>query len=390
MTLGRRRGRGGARPTARETERHALATPPFERRRRLAVPVLAALVLAVALLSATTGAVRVPFRQLVAVLVEPTGLALPWAGDEQQRAVLWAIRLPRIALAALVGATLATAGAALQGMFRNPLADPGLIGVSSGASLAAVAVIVLGARLAGSAAVQVAGPLATLLLPGAAFLGGLLATLGVLRLSRVGRGDGVPTDARSAAATMLLCGIAVNAIAGAGIGLLVYLSTDQQLRDITFWSLGSVGGATWQAVALALPFALATLVGLPRLAPQLDLLLLGEAEAGHLGVRVERLKRWTMVLSALGVGAAVAFTGLIGFVGLVVPHLLRLAHGPGHARLLRTAPLLGAALLMLADLVARTIVAPSELPIGVVTAAIGGPFFLWLLLRERAGAGGGG
>lgn len=363
-------------------------TAAIERRRRLAVPLLVLLVVAVALVSATVGAVRVPVRQVLAIVVEPIGIALPWLppdGDEQQRAVLWAIRLPRIALAALVGATLATAGAGLQGMFRNPLADPGLIGVSSGASLAAVAVIVLGARLAGSAAVQVAGPLATLLLPGAAFLGGLVATLVVLRLARVG--GGAMVDARTAAATMLLCGIAVNAIAGAGVGLLVYLSTDQQLRDITFWSLGSVAGATWQAVALAAPFALVTLVGLPRLAAQLDLLLLGEAEAGHLGVRVDRLKGRTMVLSALGVGAAVAFTGLIGFVGLVVPHLLRLAHGPGHRRLLRTAPLLGAALLMLADLVARTVVPPSELPIGVVTAAIGGPFFLWLLLRERAGGG---
>ena len=361
-----------------------LSTPQFERRRRLAPVGLALLLAAVVVLSATIGAVRIPVGSVLAGVLQPIGIALPWPVDEQQRAVLWAIRLPRIALGALVGATLATAGAALQGMFRNPLADPGLIGVSSGASLAAVATIVLGATLAGSSAVQVAGPLATLLLPTAAFAGGLAATLLVLRLARLG--TPLAADPRATAATMLLCGIAVNAIAGAGVGLLVYLSTDQQLRDITFWSLGSVGGATWQAVGLALLPCLVTLVGLPRLAGRLDLLLLGEAEAGHLGVRVDRLKRATMVLAALGVGAAVAFTGLIGFVGLVVPHLLRLAHGPGHRHLLRNAPLLGAALLLLADLLARTIVAPAELPIGVVTAAIGGPFFLWLLLHQRGRA----
>jgi iron complex transport system permease protein len=353
----------------------------FARRRRLVPPLLVALLLTVALASAGVGAVPISARELAAIVADGVGLATPWPFTEQQAAVFWSIRLPRIVLSALVGATLGSAGAALQGMFRNPLADPSLIGVSSGATLAAVTVIVLGTRLLGAAATT--GAVGTGVLPLAAFGGGLVATVLVLRLAQWG----APREAgpRAAAATMLLCGVAINALAGAGVGFLVFLATDQQLRDVTFWSLGSVGGATWRAVLAALPFCVVALVGLPRLAGALNLLLLGEAEAGHLGVRVERVKRATMVLSALGVGAAVAFTGLIGFVGLVVPHLLRLAHGPDHRHLLRNAPLLGAALLVLADLVARTVVVPAELPIGVVTAAIGAPFFLWLLLRERAG-----
>jgi iron complex transport system permease protein len=370
-------------PGARRRTSPEVSTPQYERRRRLIPVALAVLLALTALASAAVGAVAISPGQVLAALAEPLGVRLPWAFSEQQAAVVWGIRLPRVALAALVGATLASAGGALQGMFRNPLADPGLIGVSSGASLAAVAVIVLGERLWGLVAGLSPGAITTIALPGAAFAGGLAATLLVLRLARVG----TPADAgaRSTAATMLLCGVAVNAIAGAGVGFLVYLANDQQLRDVTFWTLGSLGGATWRSVGVALPFCLAAVLGLPRLASALNLLLLGESEARHLGVRVERTKRLAMVLSALGVGAAVAFTGLIGFVGLVVPHLLRLAHGPDHRHLLRNAPLLGATLLLMADLVARTAAAPAELPIGVVTAALGGPFFLWLLLGQRRG-----
>jgi iron complex transport system permease protein len=281
-------------PGARRRASPGVSTPQYERRRRLVPVALVALLAATALASAAVGAVAISPGEVLAALVEPIGVRLPWAVSEQQAAVIWGIRLPRVALAALVGATLASAGAALQGMFRNPLADPGLIGVSSGASLAAVAVIVLGERLWGLVAGLSPGAITTLALPGAAFAGGLAATFLVLRLARVG----TPADAgaRSTAATMLLCGVAVNAIAGAGVGFLVYLANDQQLRDVTFWTLGSLGGATWRAVGVALPFCLAALVGLPRLAGALNLLLLGESEARHLGVHVERTKRLAMVL----------------------------------------------------------------------------------------------
>jgi iron complex transport system permease protein len=182
---------------------------------------------------------------------------------------------------------------------------------------------------------------------------------------------------------MLLAGIALNAFMGAGTGLLTFVANDAQLRNITFWSLGSLGGATWRTVAVAGPFVATAVLLLPRLSRALNALALGEAEAGHLGVDVERTRRTIVVLSALGVGSAVALAGVIGFIGLVVPHLLRLLVGPDHRVVVPGAALLGASLLLGADLVARTLVAPAELPIGIVTAVLGAPFFLWLLLRDR-------
>jgi len=187
-------------------------------------------------------------------------------------------------------------------------------------------------------------------------------------------------------ATMLLAGIAINALAGAGTGLMIFLADDQQLRDVTFWTLGSLGGATWTVVGAVLPFLLIALVATPYLARALNAMLLGEAEARHLGVNTQRVKRLVIVLAALAVGAAVAVSGVIGFIGLVVPHLLRLAAGPDHRLLLPGSALLGGALLVLADLLARTVVAPAELPLGILTALVGGPFFLWLLLQRRSRA----
>jgi iron complex transport system permease protein len=341
----------------------------------LTLGLLAVLLALCVLLNLGLGAVRIAPLEVVGIVLERVGVDLGVDADARQRAVLLAIRSPRVVLGALVGAALAVAGAAIQGLFRNPLADPGLIGVSSGAALAAVAVIVLGGAVG---ALQ--GTLGVWLLPAAAFAGGLAVTLFVYAVST--------RDGRTDVATMLLAGVAINAVAGAGTGLFVFVADDAQLRDITFWSLGSLGGATWQTLGVAGPLMLASIVLLPRLAVGLNAFLLGEAEAGHLGVNGELVKIATVFLAAAAVGAAVSVSGIIGFVGLVVPHLVRLSAGPDHRLLLPASALLGASLLLLADLFARTVVVPTELPIGVVTSLVGGPFFLWLLLRGRRRMGG--
>jgi iron complex transport system permease protein len=292
-------------------------------------------------------------------------LSLSWTFETRQAMVLWGIRLPRVVLGVLVGAGLSVSGAAMQGLFRNPLADPALVGISSGAALGAVVTIVLGTALPDGWA-EMAGPF---LLPLAAFAGGALATLLVYRLATSG--------GRTSVATMLLAGVAINAVAGAGTGLMTFLADDDQLRDLMFWTLGSLGGATWTRLAVVAPLILIGVAVTLPLARPLNALLLGEAEAGHLGIDTQRVKRRVITLAALVVGAATAVSGIIGFIGLVVPHLLRLALGPDHRLLLPGSALLGA------DLLARTVVAPAELPIGIVTALVGGPFFLWLLLRDR-------
>lgn len=316
------------------------------------------------------GAVAIPPGRVVAVLLQGGGdpdLA-------REALVILNIRLPRTLLGLLVGAGLAVSGALMQGLFRNPLADPALVGVSAGAGLAAAAVIVLGDRL--RATLGLSGPLPYATLPVAAFLGGLAATLGLYAVASRG--------GRTAVATLLLAGIALAALTGALTGLLVYASDDRQLRDLTFWSLGSLGGATWTKVAASAPAILPVLVLVPFLGRGLNALVLGEAEAFHLGIAVERLKRCVILLVAVAVGAGVAAAGVIGFVGLVVPHALRLVIGPEHRRLLPACALLGGTLLVLADVAARLVVAPAELPIGIVTALVGAPVFLWLLLgRSR-------
>lgn len=367
--------RGGA---AEVEEQVGGGTPPTERvrgrsSRRLLAPIFAGLLIALVIISAGIGAVRLSAGQVLTLLAEPIGIDLPWEVSDQDRAVFWVIRLPRIALGALVGGGLATAGAALQGLFRNPLADPGLIGVSAGASFAAALVIVLGGTLLG--ALHAPGSLALFALPIGAFIGGLLAVQLVFHLARSAH--------QPVLTTMLLAGIAINALAGAGTGFLTFIADDAALRGIAFWSLGSLGGATWQTVGASAPFLLVSILLLPRYATPLNLILLGESEAAHLGVDVDRVRRGVIGLAALGVGAAVAFSGVIGFVGLIVPHLVRLIAGPDHRALIPLSGLLGAALLVGADLLARTVVAPAELPIGVVTAAVGAPFFLWLLVNRK-------
>lgn len=321
---------------------------------------LLALLLAVTGLAIGTGAVPLPLSALWRADLELTTL---------QRTVLLELRLPRVVLAMAVGAALASSGAVLQGLFRNPLAEPQLIGVSSGAALGAIAMIVLGADLALPPALE---PYSVSL----AAIAGALAVTASLYLIASQRGSGDVT-------TMLLVGIAINAIAGVGIGLFTWVANDGELRSLTFWSLGSFGAAQWSTVLPALLLiALAIALLLPT-GGSLDRLQLGETEARRLGVSVPALKRRLVFAAAVGVGAAVAVSGIIGFLGLVVPHIARLLVGVHHGRLVPASALLGAALAVLADLGSRTLVAPAEMPVGLLTSALGAPFFLWLVLRVR-------
>jgi iron complex transport system permease protein len=309
-----------------------------------------------------------PF-EIVAAVAHRLGLGAN-AGLNQVDEIVLAVRLPRAVLALSVGAALGAAGAAMQGLFRNPLADPGLIGVSSGAAFGAVATMVLGAGVLD----RLPADLRPWLLPLAAFGGGVMATLVVLRLAS---GEG-----RAPVATLLLAGIAINALCGAAIGLLTFFADDVQVRAFLFWTMGSLGNAAWSTVLPALPLLILPILVLARYARQLDAFALGEREAVLLGVDAERLKLQLTLLVAVLAGAAVAVCGVIGFIGLVAPHLLRLAFGPSHRLLLPASALLGGTLLAIADIVARLGGGPGELPIGVVTSLIGGPFFLWLLLRQ--------
>ncbi|MHA6495457.1 FecCD family ABC transporter permease [Pseudomonas borbori] len=334
----------------------------------LALSVLLALAL---WLSLALGPVSLPLADTLKAALRLFGL--PVGADDVQQAelILGQIRLPRTLLGLAVGVVLALCGVAMQGLFRNPLADPGLVGVSSGAALGAAVAIVGGAALGG-----LPEAVAPYLLSLCAFIGGLGVTALVYRLGR--------RQGETSVATMLLAGIALTALAGAAIGLFSYLADDTTLRTLTFWNLGSLNGASYARLWPLLLVTVAVALWLPRRARALNALLLGESEARHLGFAVERIKRELVFCTALGVGAAVAAAGMIGFIGLVVPHLMRLLVGPDHRVLLPASALAGASLLLFADLLARLLLAPAELPIGIVTALIGAPFFLYLLLRGRA------
>ena len=286
----------------------------------------------------------------------------------QAHTIIQQIRLPRALLAAAVGAILGCSGAAMQGLFRNPLADPSLIGVTAGASLGASLAIVMGSG-------ALAGYLGFTTLSLGAFLGGLLTVTLVYRLSQTATGTSV--------ATMLLAGIAVTALAGSLGSLLEYYADSDMLKRISLWRMGGLDGANFQRAALACAVGVVVLAALPRYAPALNALLLGESEARHLGIDVDRVKWSLILLVAVGVGASVALAGTIAFVGLVVPHILRMLMGPDHRALLPASALGGAALMLLADTLARIAVAPAELPVGIVTSIIGVPFFVSLLRRRH-------
>lgn len=354
----------------------AEATPPLGKQvyrpSRLLVLLVCGLALALAfLMSVATGASPISPGKTVAILLDQIGVPAPWAFSQTEAAILLQLRLPRALTGLCVGAALAAGGAALQGLFRNPLAEPTLVGVSSGAALGAVAVIVLGVGLLG----DMPALLRAFAVPLAAFVGGALSTFLVYRIAS-NRGQTV-------VATMLLAGIAIQAVASAFIGVLIFVSDDDALRTLNFWLLGSLGGATWNLLLPALLFLVPPTLVLLAFPRSLNAFLLGETEAGYLGINAEVMKRTLIVMIALGTGASVAVAGIVGFVGLVVPHMIRLAAGPDHRTLLPASALLGGALLLGADLLARLIVAPAELPIGIVTSMVGGPFFLWLLIRHR-------
>ncbi|MEO8277654.1 MAG: iron ABC transporter permease [Thermoanaerobaculia bacterium] len=341
-------------------------------RRRRGVLALLGIALLVAVLAGVgLGAVAISPAQVVAISAAHLGFDLGVPFEARQEGVLIGIRLPRVLLGIAVGAALAAAGALLQGLFRNPLVEPGLLGLTAGGSLGASTAIVVGGMLG----LSFHGLIGTLLVPVAAFAGALAAGALVARLAR--------SLDRTGTVLLLLTGISVNAFAFAGTGLLTFLATDVQLRTLAFWNLGSLAGATWREVSIGGPLLAAAAFAALRAAHALNLLALGEREAGHLGVDTERLKRRVLIVSAFAAGTATAVAGTIGFVGLVVPQLVRMAAGPDF-RLVIPASLIGGSLLVVvADLVARTVVVPAELPLGLVTALIGAPFFLSLVLNER-------
>lgn len=337
------------------------------RRTVLAVSLGAALAV-LCVVSAGTGAYHIGAGDIVASAAHRLGLG-GHRLDRVAESVLWDVRLPRVVLALLVGSSLGCAGALMQGVFGNPLAEPGVIGISSGAAVGAVGSIALGLSFAGTWTITVC-----------AFAAGLATVLVVYGLSRSG--------GRTEVVTLVLTGIAVNAFAGALIGLFVFAADNAQLTQITFWQLGSLAQATWPKVLAVLPCAVAGLTAAPFFVRRLDLLALGERQARHLGVDVERMRITLILVVALLTAAAVAVAGIVAFVGLVVPHLLRMAAGPGHRFLVPGSAVGGALVLVAADLAARTLAAPAELPLGVLTALVGSPFFFWLLRRTRGRQGG--
>ena len=326
-------------------------------------------------LSAVIGQLAITPAEVAGSLLRAAGIPNGWAPtDAIIESTLWVVRFPRVVMGLAVGASLAVAGAVMQAVFGNPLAEPGVVGVSSGAALGAATGIVLGggAGLAGGI-----GGVGTAAL---AFSGGLLATLLVYAVSR--------SNGRTEVVTLLLTGIGVNAVAGAGLAFLLFAGSAASREQIVFWQLGSLNGSRWQEVAIvAVVSVVGTAIAL-IIARRLNLLALGERSARHLGVNVEALRLGSIVLVALLTGVAVAFCGIIAFVGLVVPHLIRMAIGPSHRPLILASAVGGGALLVYADLLARTIVPGADLPIGMLTSLIGGPFFFFLLYRQRKRSGG--
>lgn len=332
--------------------------------------VLVILLVTGALLSGMIGQLYIPPGEVLGSVLHALGITvLPAPSHDFGTEALWEVRFPRIVLALFVGAALAVAGAVMQGIFGNPLAEPGTIGVSSGAAVGAAFAFLHGLSFLGGFTV-----------PLLAFVCGLFTTILVYVLSR--------SQGRTEVVTLILTGVAVNAVAGALIAFIVFKAPTQAREQIVFWQMGSFNGSRWEQVAFVVPITVIGIALTLFLTRGLDLLSLGEKAARHLGVDVERLRLAAMALAALLVSAAVAFVGIIAFVGLVVPHLMRLILGPGHRVLLPACVLGGAVLMTFADLAARTLIEFADLPIGMLTALIGGPYFFYLLRRSRREAGG--
>ncbi|MFD1813780.1 FecCD family ABC transporter permease [Rhodococcus gannanensis] len=326
--------------------------------------------LVLALVSACVGQVPTSPAEVLGSIAHRIGFDVgPMPAHPVGEVTLWEVRFPRVILAIVVGAGLACAGALLQGVFANPLAEPGVIGVSAGAAVGACAVILTGGAFVAGTAVA-----------GAAFVTGLATTILVYLLAR--------SEGRTEVVTLVLTGVAINAFAGGLIAFFTFVADPAARDQIVFWQLGSLNGATWQAVAVVTPMAIAGIAVTMAIAHRLDLLALGEAAAAHLGVNVERLRQVAVLVVALLVSASVAFTGIILFVGLVVPHLMRMIVGPAHRILIPASVLCGAIVLLAADLGARTLVPNADLPLGMLTSLIGGPFFFWMLRRTRKQQGG--
>lgn len=349
----------GAEPVRRQASaRRALPVRPV-----IAIGALFLLLVASVTAATAIGVVQLPFFDTLRVIVVKS-LRLGVELDPGQTSIVWTVRLPRVLVAGLVGFALATSGAAMQGLFRNPLAEPGIVGVSAGGSMGAVIAIFLELQRHSVWTV-----------PAAAFIGALLASwLAYALATRSGKTE---------TATLLLAGVALTSLFGAIISLLYHFVEDGVLRQIVYWLMGNLAGKRWDHLAVASPFVVVGAVGLMFLATELNILSGGEDDARALGVSVERVKRWVLLFVSLATGAAISVTGMIGFVGLIVPHILRLLIGPDHRWLLPTSGLAGASFLILCDLVARVAFSPIELRTGIVTAIVGVPFFLYLLFSRR-------
>lgn len=348
-----------------------IAIPVTASRNTAVIGALGILLLVAVVFSLTIGAVSIPAKDVAVILLKKLGLFSSVEVNSTHEVVLNAIRFPRIIMTLLIGATLGVSGAALQGLFRNPLVEPSLIGVSGGSAAAVVIVVVFG----GAMALPVSGWLYNALVPLVAFAGGLTATFLVLKLSY--------QAGKTHIAVLVLIGVAMQALTGAIIGLAIFYADDNQLRTFTFWTLGDLGGATWDKLFITAPLMVISFIVLLLHSRSLNAMALGEAEAFHMGVDIERTKRTIVFFSALGVAVSVSMSGVIGFIGLVVPHLVRVLFQPDHKLVMPASVLGGALLLILADVIARTVVSPAELPIGVVTALIGAPFFIALLLNAK-------
>ena len=333
---------------------------------RLAVGgvVLGGLVLLTSLISLSLGPVDIPAEHVAAIVLSFVGLDVAEVGRTEQL-VIEQIRLPRILVGAFVGMALAVAGATMQGLFRNPMADPGIIGVSAGGALGAVIAIATG--LTG---------LFFLALPSFAFVGAVAATFLVYGIAAVG--------GHFSMATLLLAGVAVNAFLGAVISAIIILLPDNEaLREILFWLAGGLDSRAWEHVHISAPLIVGATVVILLRARDLNLLMLGDDEAQALGVRVGVTRVVLLAAASLATGAAVAVSGTIAFVGLVTPHILRLVLGPDHRVLIPLSAIAGAVFVVVADTFARTIIQPAEFRVGVLTAFVGAPFFVLLLIRNK-------
>ncbi|WP_434778775.1 FecCD family ABC transporter permease [Neisseria sp. Ec49-e6-T10] len=334
-----------------------------------------ALLILLFLSSLATGAISIPFPDLFDLVIGRTN-----ENSELTQSIVWELRLPRTILCIVIGAILGLSGASLQGLFRNPLADPGIIGISAGAGLGAGLAIVVFPPNIIAAWFPESFDISWFVLSSTsvfAFVGSLCSTILVFRVGRTPYGTQV--------GIMLLSGVAIGALAFAALGFLQFIASDTQLRDLSLWQMGSLAGASTQAIVLCLCALVLMFFILFKYANGLNALLLGESEARHLGVKVETLKRTIIIVCALGVGLSVAVAGMIGFVGLIVPHTCRTLLGPNHRSLLPASMIVGSIILLLADIFARQVASPAEVPIGIITALIGAPFFLALLIRSKKG-----